>query len=191
MRLTPSPLEPRDCPAGWHHDPFPGEAVPYSVVRTPAEVWVGALAPGGPRVQVYDRATGVKLRDFFAGDPDSRAGVVLVPVGRPDELVEGIRSVPGHVWRELSAAGKGLTVVGGKVTDHPAHAHVRGRLTADGRPFDGLAGVSDPPVVTRDAEAWVVRHEMAHQYLPLLGVPIDDEAAAVGLELEWGRAWAV
>lgn len=189
--MTPGcePLESRDCPAAWH-DPFPGEAVPYSLVRTPAEVWVGALDPGAPRVQVYDRSTGAKVRDYFAGDPDSRSGVVLVPVGVPDGISEGIRSVPDRVWRDLAAAGHpGLQVVGGRVTDHPAHRHARGRLTADGRPFDGLAGVSGPAAVTRDAPAWVVRHELAHDYLPLLGVPIDDEAAAVRLELDWERAW--
>jgi hypothetical protein len=194
------PLEARDCPAadlgggvvglgsGIALRPFSDWEGSLAVFDAGGRTWVGGGVGAGPRVAVLAQDGTRDRPDFFAGDPADRSGVVFVgaTVPDPDPLAEGIRSVPDDVWRALSEAGHGLTIMGGKVTDHPAHAHVRGRLTADGRPYDGLAGVSDPAVVTLDAPAWVVRHEIAHDYLPLLGVPIDDEAAADRLELSWG-----
>jgi hypothetical protein len=89
-------LEPRDCPAV---DAGAGNVfVAQGVVRHCFEdawsgplnvydpggdrVYVGAGEGGGPRVQVYGR-DGALLRDFFAGDPGSRAGVYFVPADPP------------------------------------------------------------------------------------------------------------
>lgn len=87
------PLESRDCPAafdagggivhvrtGWEVPAFPGWAGELRVLDAGPAVWVGAGFGGGPRVAAFDTATGGRLTDYFAGDPATRAGAVLVGV---------------------------------------------------------------------------------------------------------------
>jgi hypothetical protein len=60
---------------------FPGWEGGLSVLGLAAatgEVWVGAGPGGGPRVASFDVETGIRTRDYFAGDPATRSGVVLV-----------------------------------------------------------------------------------------------------------------
>jgi hypothetical protein len=50
-------------------------------------VYVGPGVGGAPREAVFDEASGVRLEDFFAGDPGGRSGLVFVGVGLPAEVV--------------------------------------------------------------------------------------------------------
>ena len=51
---------------------------PTAVPPRPRQIYaVGAGPGGGPRVQVYDAVTNVKLRDFFAYDSSLRGGVAV------------------------------------------------------------------------------------------------------------------
>jgi hypothetical protein len=176
-------LEPRYCPAAglWvgpqFVDPFPGEPVPYTTLAADGVLTLGAASPGGPRVQTYDLATGVKLVDHFVGDPNSRVGVALVPVGTgvrtPVETAMG--SIPQRVFNQLAANHwPGVaTLHGVDVTSTPSQAPFAGTLTFDGRAYDHLPATSHPATVdVLRATPQEVRHEVAHDWLSLLGEPV-------------------
>jgi hypothetical protein len=87
------------------------------------------------------------------------------------------------VWAAiLAAGGSGLNVVSGvPVTAHPAHRHVAGGLTRDGREYDDVPAVGYPATVdAARVNAQQVRHEIAHDWHRALGEPVAPTFAAPG-----------
>jgi hypothetical protein len=124
--VTPraEPLEARDCPAvdvggggvffrpGLTAHPFADWSGPLAVYDAGERVWVGAGPGGGPRVAVFDAATGERDRpDWFAGEPADRSGVVFVapdpPAAdpAPGPAAYGDPAAPGvwPVWLDFAA----------------------------------------------------------------------------------------
>ncbi len=85
-------LEPRLAPVGdlgggvlrvrdgWEVFAYEDYRGPLNVLDAGDQVYVGPGGGGAPRVRAFDRTTGAVLRDFFAGDPGSRSGVVPLAV---------------------------------------------------------------------------------------------------------------
>lgn len=96
MRFEPLTLEPRTAPAafdrgagvvhvrtGWEVPAFEDWHGGLNVFDAGRTVLVAPTAGGGPRVREFDVKTGAVLKDYFAGDPESRSGVVFVGAGTP------------------------------------------------------------------------------------------------------------
>lgn len=74
---------------------FDGWSGPLEVVDAGDRIVVGAGPGGAPRVREYDPATFAVLSDRFVGDPASRGGATLVPVGLPAERLVDVPSLTG------------------------------------------------------------------------------------------------
>jgi hypothetical protein len=106
MTLDLLPLDDRSAPAVWYGGelwlagrsvhPFEGWNGDLVSVLVGDVVHVGAGDGGGPRVGVFDARTGERTRpDYWAGDPDSRAGVAFVVPLQPREEPPAPPAPPG------------------------------------------------------------------------------------------------
>jgi hypothetical protein len=120
--------------------------------------------------------------------------------GEPPEAVwrdieENLKLVPDE-WKYclLRNGRKIVLVYRHPVTWHPEAAHNRGKLTPDGRPWDGVAGtVMHNPIVRADrlndrGSANLLLHEYAHSLDQILGWSNRDDALAVAARHRSERA---
>jgi fimbrial isopeptide formation D2 family protein/uncharacterized repeat protein (TIGR01451 family) len=125
-----------------------------------ADIVTGTEVGGGPRVRVFDGATGAVVRDFFAFDADQRGGVRVAvsadAAGRPELVAATGEGVPtrvrvfdtaGTVVREIAPYGGGfaggVSVAAGDVTGDGVPDIVTGAEVGGGphvQVFDGATG---------------------------------------------------
>lgn len=183
---------------------------PLNIHNTDDRVYVGAGNGGGPRVQVYDHA-GNLHRDFFAGDPESRAGVYFVDVADEGDLVplDVVNTItrwgvwlkdgdpPASTWKDLADTlnmapdairqanlknGTPLSFVWNEpITNHPKAANLAGKYTWDGRPWEAVNAMAPFLADLSDAGRFVILHELAHHEDAYLGRPSESE--------EWQAIW--
>lgn len=195
MRLSCLELERRDVPSSYIGNglvelspgvvvrPFEPNAVrvPLNVVVSGDEVAVGAGPGGGPRVAIFNRLTGNRIQnDFFAGDPESREGVIPIVFGNVLKPVDGVPydlstkgvvfgggneltpaqwqylreqldKVPPDLMNQLITRGIRINVVNGvPITDFIGMSRYAVELTVDGRSYSGVPAVGDPIVLRVD-----------------------------------------